>query len=143
MYCSNCGTPEQTAKTYCRKCGKWIGTGAPEERMTVMIVFNLLSAIFGAAAAIALYLTYFGDKTAKWSVYVAATFCLIISVYQTLSFFFALNLRSRLKQGQASSTELGSKDVRELPEADASMFVQSRSVTENTTELLERKSQNG
>ncbi len=139
MYCSNCGTPEQTAKTYCRKCGKWIGTGPPEERMTVMIVFNALSAVFGVAAAIALYLTYFGDKAAKWSVYVAATFCLIISVYQTLSFLFALNLRSRLKQGQASSTELGSKDIRELPEADASMFVQPKSVTENTTELLERR----
>src|SRR6478672_2607076 len=118
MYCSNCGTPEQIAKTYCRKCGKWIGTGAPEERMTVMIVFNLLSAIFGAAAAIALYSTYFGDKTAKWSVYVAATFCLIISVYQTLSFFFALNLRSRLKQGQGTPAKIESRGMLELKEAD-------------------------
>ena len=140
MYCSNCGAPEQSSQTYCRQCGKWIGTGPPEERMTVMIVFNALSAVFGAAAAIALFVTYLGQPTAKWSIYVAATFCLIISVYQTLSFFFAMNLRSRLKQGQNRDLEIQANKVRELPQGDSSSLIKSRSVTENTTELLERKS---
>jgi len=108
--------------------------------MTVMIVFNALSAVFGAAAAIALFVTYLGQPTAKWSIYVAATFCLIISVYQTLSFFFAMNLRSRLKQGQNKAAEIQAQEVKELPQGDTSTFIRARSVTENTTELLERKS---
>ena len=89
MYCSNCGASEQTPKTYCRQCGRWIGTGRPEERIIVMIVFNALSALFAAIAAIVLFLTQFGRWSATWAITLAATFCLIISVYQTLSFLFA------------------------------------------------------
>jgi len=141
MFCSNCGAHDQTAKSYCRHCGKWIGKAPPEERLTVMIVFNALSAIFGATAAIALFATYFGTPVAKWSIYVAFTFCVIISVYQTLSFVFALNMRQRLKQGQErdSPDTIKSNNVRALPEADLSSNIPVSSVTENTTELLERK----
>src|SRR5258705_6218071 len=142
MYCSNCGSAEQAAKAYCRQCGKWIGTGPPEERIIVMIVFNALSAVFGAAAAVALFVTYFGSPAAKWSVYLAATFCVIISVYQTLSFFFALSLRQRLREGHKKEVySLGqSQKVDELSQADGSQFIGVPSATENTTELLERKS---
>jgi hypothetical protein len=140
MYCSNCGASEQTPKTYCRHCGTWIGTGRPEERITVMIVFNALSALFAAIAAIVLFLTQSGRLSGTWAINLAATFCLIISVYQTLSFLFALNLRSRLKQGQETPAEIESRKVLELKKADSSAFIQPHSVTENTTELLERKS---
>lgn len=139
MFCSNCGASDQPAKTYCRQCGTWIGTAPPEERLSVMIVFNLLSAILAAAGAIALYLTHIGEPSAKWSVYMAATFCLSISVYQVLSFVFALNLRKRLRQGKATKPELGIGKQGELPAADTTQFVRPVSVIENTTELLERK----
>jgi hypothetical protein len=138
MYCSNCGAPEQTPKTYCRHCGTWIGSGRPEERITVMIVFNALSALFASIAAIVLFLTQFGRLSATWAINLAATFCLIISVYQTLSFLFALNLRSRLKQGQETPTKIESRSVLELKEADSAAFIRPHTVTENTTELLER-----
>jgi len=140
MYCSNCGASEQTPKTYCRQCGTWIGTGRPEERIVVMIVFNGLSALFAAIAAIVLFLTQFGRTSATWAITLAATFCLIIWVYQTLSFFFALNLRSRLKQGQETPAKIESGGVLELKEADDVAFIRPHTVTENTTELLERKS---
>jgi len=140
MFCSNCGASEQTPKTYCRHCGTWIGTGRPEERITVMIVFNGLSALFAVIAAIVLFLTQFGRWSATWAITLAATFCLIISVYQTLSFLFALNLRSRLKQGQETPAKIESRGVLELKEADNADFIRPHTVTENTTELLERKS---
>ncbi|PWT91963.1 MAG: hypothetical protein C5B55_07195 [Blastocatellia bacterium] len=107
----------------------------------VMIVFNGLSALFGLISAIALFSTYLGGTTAKWSVYLAATFCTIISVYQTLSFFFALNLRRRMREGQSFDVIefRESPDRAELPPPDNSQFVPVGSVTENTTELLERK----
>lgn len=139
MYCSNCGASEQTPKTYCRHCGTWIGTGRPEERIIVMIVFNALSALFAAIAAIVLFVTQSGRLSATWAINLAATFCLIISVYQTLSFLFALNLRSRLKQGQGTPAQIESSRVLELKEADNAAFIQPHTVTENTTELLERK----
>ena len=106
-----------------------------------MIVFNALSALFGIASAIALWMTYVGTVGAQWSIYVAFTFCLAISVYQILSALFALNLRRRLKQGQKLEVaELReSRTTNELPRADVSNLVPVTSVTENTTELLERK----
>lgn len=142
MYCTNCGAQEQTSKTYCRQCGKWIGSSSPEERLTVMIVFNALSAVFGAAAALALFMTYLGTSGAKWSIYVAGTFCLIISVYQSLSFVFALDMKRRLKDGRVRGTSIPetTQSPKELPPADTSQIIKVPSVTEHTTELLERKS---
>ena len=140
MFCSNCGAGDQVPKAYCKRCGKWIGPRAPEDRMTVMIIFNALSAIFGAASAIALFATYLGKPNALWSVYLAATFCLIISVYQTISFFFALELRLRLKKGHDTSerTLEARGEPAALPAGDDTNYVGVPSVTENTTELLKR-----
>lgn len=142
MYCTNCGASEQSSKTYCRHCGKWIGGSPPDDRLTVMIIFNGLSALFGAVSAIALFVTYLGRPSAKWSVYLAATFCLIISVYQSLSFLFALNMKRRLKEGQSNNTARlnAVRDTNELRSGDSSDFISVSSVTEQTTELLERKS---
>jgi hypothetical protein len=107
--------------------------------MTVMIVFNALSALFGAASAIALFSSNLG--AAEWPINMAATFCLIISVYQTISFCFALNFRMRLRKGHdKDSREL--EQPREMPglrSATTSEFVDVPRVTENTTELLERQ----
>ena len=85
-------------------------------------------------------MTESGRLAATWAINLAATFCLIISVYQTLSFLFALNLRSRLKQGHETPAKIGSRSLLELKEADNAAFLQPHTVTENTTELLERKS---
>jgi hypothetical protein len=106
-----------------------------------MIVFNALSVLFGLLSAIALWLTYLNTGRADWAIYVTFTFCLVISVYQILSAFFAINLRRRLKQGQKREVaELReSRVTNELRAADPSQFVSIQSVTENTTELLERK----
>jgi hypothetical protein len=135
MFCSNCGASQQTPKSYCRKCGKWIGSAPPEEKLTVMIIFNALSALFAMVAALVLFVKPEG----RWTVNLAATFCLIISVYQTLSFIFALNLKRRMKQGQEKSDQIETKERGQLPEADPADFIRPQSVTENTTELLERR----
>ena len=105
--------------------------------MTVMIVFNALSALFGAASAVAL----FSDATrgAQWAITLAGIFCVLVSVYQTISFFVALSLQRRLKRGKAEP-ELGSpREASALRAADTTQFVRAPSVTERTTELLERK----
>jgi hypothetical protein len=100
-----------------------------------MIIFNALSALFAMVAALVLFVKPEG----RWTVNLAATFCLIISVYQTLSFIFALNLKRRMKQGQEKSDQIETKERGQLPEADPADFIRPQSVTENTTELLERR----
>ena len=47
---------------------------------------SALSTIAALFSAIALYATYVGAGDAKWSVYVAAAFCLCIAGWQTSSF---------------------------------------------------------
>jgi hypothetical protein len=135
MFCSNCGSAEQAPKSYCRKCGKWIGSAPPEERLTVMIIFNALSLLLAAVAAIVL----FAKPDGRWTINLAATFCLIISVYQALSFAFALNLKIRMRQVKKNSDKIEFKEPGQLPEADTASFIRPQSVTENTTELLERR----
>lgn len=105
--------------------------------MTVMIVFNALSALFGAASAVAL----FSDATrgAQWAINLAGIFCIIVSVYQTISFGLALSLRMRQKRERVQRELDSPREMPALRAADTSQFVPPPSVTENSTELLERK----
>lgn len=100
-----------------------------------MIVFNALSALFAMVSALFLFVKPEG----RWTINLAATFCLIISVYQTLSFFFALDLKRRMKQGQEKSDQIENKGLGQLPEANTENVIRPQSITENTTELLERR----
>jgi hypothetical protein len=100
-----------------------------------MIIFNALSALFATIAAILL----FAKPEGRWTINLAGTFCLIISVYQALSFAFALNLKRRMKQGQEKSEKIGFKEPGKLPGADTANVIRPQSITENTTELLERR----
>jgi hypothetical protein len=141
MFCTHCGAGEQSNKAYCKRCGKWLGASPPEKQLIVMLVFNLLSALFGAASALALFASYLGTTAAKPAVYVAATFCIIISVYQTISFFFTLSLMLRGKKARTDTQQV--KELKRpgyspsLEAAKTGGLVDIPSVTENTTSLLE------
>ena len=141
MFCKHCGAGEQSNKAYCKRCGKWLGASPPEKQLIVMLVFNLLSALFGAASALALFATYLGTTAAKPAVYVAATFCIIISVYQTISFFFTLSLMLRAKSARRDTQPVkelkGTGYSPGLEAAKTDGLVDIPSVTENTTSLLD------
>ena len=150
MFCPSCGAADQSPNAYCKRCGEWLadkksfgrrGASKPEERMTVMIVFNALSALLALFSAIALYATYLNTPEAKWSVYVAGACCFVIAIHQMLSMAFALELKLRLKRGRADAgqaTALEAVDsVPVLGAGETTQFVEAPLVTENTTELLE------
>jgi len=92
-------------------------------------------------SAIALYVTYLGSGDAKWSVYLAAAFCLCIAGWQVSSFAVAMKLRRRLKQSREttlSAAELtGKKTSPALESGESRLFISPPTVTGNTTELLE------
>jgi len=102
-----------------------------------MSAFSTVAALI---SAIALFITYIGSGDAKWSVYLAAAFCLCIAGWQASSFFTTLRLRKRLNSGRASIKAPGElnddKGAPALNAADLSAFVGVTSVTENSTELL-------
>ncbi len=148
MFCHNCGNPDQKSDAYCTRCGLWLHktgkslnrTTSPEEKLRAMRSFSGINALMAALAATLLYVAHLG-KGGHWSVYVAASFCSVIAVHQAISFFFNLQIQRRLKQnreGKNLAAPLYEPPVPQaLPEARPLPFVQPRSVTENTTELLE------
>jgi hypothetical protein len=148
MFCPNCGAADQSPNAYCKRCGQWLadkksfgghGASKPEQRMTSMIVFNGLSALLALFSAIALYLTYFNVPDAKWSVYAAAACCLVITIHQLISLAFALEIKLRLKRGHtdAGQPAITATNFGALGGAKTTPFVDARSVTESTTEILE------
>jgi hypothetical protein len=139
VFCSSCGAGDQAKEAYCKRCGTWIGSNPPDKRLIVMLVFSGISALLGAFSSIALYATYLGSAApeAKWSVYLAACFCSIIAVHQTINFFFTLGLHRRRKQsaGVVSGIKSG-RNTRELESGQDTAWVGTPSVTEKTTDLL-------
>ena len=102
---------------------------------------SALSAAIALFSAIALYATYLGTDEAKWSIYIAAAFCLCIAGWQLSSFVVGLKLRRRLnraREGVEVDSQLKEgQGAPALPPSDMSNFVRAQSVTENTTELLQ------
>jgi hypothetical protein len=150
MFCPDCGAADQSPNAYCKRCGEWLadkksfggrGASKPEERITTMIVFNGLTVLLALFSAIALYATYLNTPEAKWSVYAAGACCLVIAIHQMISLAFALELKLRLKRGQTDARRAivseADASVAALGSGKTTEFVESKSVTENTTELLE------
>lgn len=152
MFCPICGADNQTPRGYCKKCGEWLpdvkkrghtfGAETPQQIVLTNLFMSALSAVVALFSGIALYATYLGTDDAKWSVYIAGAFCLCIAGWQFSSFFIGLRLRQRLKKAQANpKSESSLKQARTSPAlqaADTSNFVKAQSVTENTTERLQR-----
>jgi hypothetical protein len=146
MNCPHCGAAEQSAGAYCRRCGEWLsgrrshGSGSPEERMTVMIVFSAISAVFALVSAIVLFATYLGRPEAKWSIYLASAMCLVIAVHQAISFGFALGLKVRRNRGREEGMPgrvfESPAPAGELPGMNTGEVIDMPSVTEATTEFL-------
>ena len=149
MFCMHCGAGSQRPDAYCTRCGEWLPDAnlpasrrrhskTPAEKMSMMLTFSAINAALALFSAIALYATYLGREEARWSIYVAASFCLVIAVHQTISLVLNLQLRSRLARGRAEQTPSpdGATAARSLDAADDRPFADVRSMSENTTELL-------
>ena len=151
MFCPDCGAENQTANAYCKRCGDWLpdlkrrslgafGGETPQQNIFTGLFLSGLSAAVALFSAIALYATYLGTNEAKWSIDLAAGFCLCIAGWQSSSFFVTLRLRKRFndsRQSLVQPSELSKPEsVAALNAGDLSAFVSTPSVTENTTELL-------
>ena len=153
MFCMHCGAGSQRPDAYCTRCGEWLPDAhlpaarrrhskTPAEKMSMMLTFSAINAALALFSSVALYATYLGRDEARWSIYVAAAFCLVIAVHQTISLVLNVQLRRRLARGRAtlsaaqSATRADAPAARALDAADDRPFADLRSVTEKTTELL-------
>jgi hypothetical protein len=151
MFCSNCGADSQNINSYCKRCGEWLpdlkagsrlafGGETPQQNIFSGLFMNALSAVTALFSAIALYATYLGSSDAKWSIYVAAAFCLCIAGWQASSFFIGLKLSRRLKKGREASLAGEFKTHQKAPalnEPDLTSIVGTPSITEGTTRELQ------
>lgn len=150
MFCPHCGASDQRAEAYCTRCGEWLlpvdgtqrRTSSPQEKMRVMVVFSGINAVMALCSAICLYAAHLGRPDVHWSVYMAAALCLVIGVHQTISFIFNWQIQSRIKQSREEPRETAQlaspATPPALPAARTLPFTSPYSVTENTTDLLDR-----
>jgi hypothetical protein len=149
MFCPICGVEGQKRKAYCRTCGVWIdgsgrparkGAADPNAKLNAMVVFSALSAAFALTSAIVLFATYAGKPEAKWSIYLASAFCIVIAVHQSLNFAFALEMKLRFGRARdVEGDDTSPNDAttrRGLPARHAVALHEPPSVTESTTGLL-------
>ena len=150
MYCPKCGAPGQSAKAYCKSCGEWLpnldaktqktfGGDTPQQILFTNLFMSAITTLAALFSGLALYITYLGESDAKWSVYLAGAFCICIACWQASTFFITLRLRQRLKNSRESLAPPELSDAKRAPAlnaADMSAFVGVKSVTENSTELL-------
>ena len=151
LFCPMCGTEGQSANAYCKHCGEWLpnmsrrsrsafGGETPQQNVFINLFMSALSAAVALFSAIALYATYLETNEAKWSVYLAAGFCLCIAGWQASSMIASVKLARRLRRGRetvAQAQMAVKKEHEALNPADMSSFVTVSGVTEGTTELLE------
>lgn len=152
MFCPSCGADSQRANSYCKRCGEWLpdinartrsgfGGQTPQQNIFTNLFMSAISTLAALLSAIALYATYLGSGDARWSVYLAAAFCLCIAGWQTSSFFITLKLRRRLKKGREETTEVEQLQKQRSPSAlnpgDPNALIEMPSVTENTTRVLD------
>lgn len=117
--------------------------------MKMMLVFNTLDAVLALASAIIIFATQAGRAGHASLVYLAAAFCIVIAAHQIISLGVNLKIQRRLKRARTGDANAAAATAvlagetnahaHALNPADSALFtgVQRRSVTENTTELLD------
>jgi len=105
------------------------------------MAFSAVNGILAFLSAIALYATFLGKENAPWPVYFAGSTLLIITVHQTISFFFGTGLKRQFKRGRGKTNRALEPDLTtgkliDNPD-EAYQLAGQPSVIEDTTELLE------
>lgn len=157
MFCPNCGNPDQTAESYCRRCGefltdfsgqsyllnKLLGGQSPETQVTVNLIINLVTGLI-SALLLGFLNGYYDAQFARTQVsappvlYLVYIFLGLVTVWQLFSFVVGMRLRSKIV-GRRPLSSAGTPDniegtkVNALPEGN-----RSGSITEETTRMLDR-----
>ena len=133
MFCPNCGKAEQTENTYCRSCGKFLGTVPPRRSLNGIVAISLIGTFLSLIAGLAMYLTDFNTTV----VFFGAAVLLCNAVYHLVNAISGLKLQGRLSPAHLESLEKPAVSTRELLVEPTPRDFVPASVTERTTRNLE------
>lgn len=154
IFCARCGAAGQRVESYCRSCGEWLPNPAPaghlparlrglspERRQRRIHLLQLLTALAAAASALITLAVNFGLHPDLLKVPILL--CLVIIVWQVIAFLLGRSIQARRSQeadggGPALPAAQGGAPPA-LSAADTGDMVRPRSVTENTTALLDSR----
>lgn len=150
MFCPKCGTADQTAESYCTRCGEWLPdldarAGAVlfrkrsrEERIKKIRALEAVSAGLSLTSA-AIIIGFLSTGRNGELLFLAAFCALLVAVYQAINFYLGYTLQHRIDRSRKeSNVQIPSpNETRKLESADLNQFPGAPSVIENTTDLLE------
>lgn len=121
MYCPTCGAGDQSAESYCRKCGQWLpditalaaGTksktrGEMIETVRLLQAGSMVLALLAAVISVCVSVGVAGLQILM----LAAFICLNIAAYQIGAMYYGYKLRQRMEQareGAGREIEAGRK----------------------------------
>ena len=148
MFCPKCGAADQSAESYCKRCGDWLPDvealtrpglfrkRTREEKIRKMRVLEVVSAGLSLTAAAIISAVLFGSSDVQL-LFLAFLCCLFVTVYQLVNFYLGQNLHQKINQSRVTETRTTENRVGALNSGEPTTFVNRSTVVENTTERLE------
>jgi|SRR5689334_20526398 len=153
MFCSKCGAADQSADSYCKRCGEWLPDTShlgrrrgrlrartPEQRNQRMRILEAVSFLAALSSAVIIGAVLAG-KLDKPSLVIALDLSVVTAVFQAVTFAIGYGLQKRLKQGRDDEDKQAAlkaeNDRLRLGQAETGNLAQPASITESTTALLE------
>ena len=148
MFCPKCGAADQSAESYCKRCGDWLPDvealtrpglfrkRTREEKIRKMRVLEVVSGGLSLTAAAIIFTVLYGNGDVQL-LFMAFLCCLFVAVYQVVNFYLGKNLHQKINQSRVKEMEAAENRVGALNSGEATAFVNRSTVVENTTERLE------
>ena len=152
MFCPKCGSGDQHADSYCKRCGEWLPDvdalnkrglfrkRTREEKIRKMRTLEALSAALSLLSAAIIFFVIWSGSSRPLLI-VSGMFGVIVAVYQIVNFYLGHSLQRRVDQtredGRAQMNVPAEQRPGRLSPADTTQLAQMQSVVENTTQLLD------
>lgn len=149
MFCSKCGAQDQTAESYCTRCGDWLpdidALAKPglfrkrtrEEKIRKMRVLEVVSAGLALTSAAIILSVLYGNSDVQL-LFLSFVCCLVIAMYQIVNFYLGRKLQQRIVQSRVEPAPASiERNIKALNSGEPTAFVNRSSIVENTTERLE------
>lgn len=155
MFCPKCGAAEQSAETFCRKCGTFLPDFDQvkkkeipvEEHIEVNSFFSIATAVVSLSLAITLYAMFIGREGTPWIIYLVFGFLVAMTAWQIQTFIRTRMLKKQFEKMKPDRSDdvpvqksvNPAETARLLDEANFEDIVPA-SVTERTTRNLTPRS---
>ncbi len=151
MFCSKCGSADQTPDSYCRNCGEWLSdlskrarghfrASTREDRIRRMRILQFIS-IGLSLTSTAVVLMFLSTGRDKEMLTIAALCSFLVAIYLVIATLLGNKVLTPKVERESETTvqtdAIPGVQASALPAADTNEFITPGSVTESTTNLLD------